>query len=29
MYQIAYVGARGGIGMADIDLFLTSFKLRS
>lgn len=29
VYQIAYVGARAGLAMADIDLFLTSFKLRS
>lgn len=27
LYQIAYVGARDGAAMADIDLFLTSFKL--
>lgn len=27
LYQIAYVGARDGVAMADIDLFLTSFKL--
>lgn len=28
LYQIAYVGARSGAAMADIDLFLGSFKLR-
>jgi hypothetical protein len=28
LYQIAYVGARSGAAMADIDLFLSSFKLR-
>jgi len=27
LYQIAYVGARDGVDMADIDMFLTSFKL--
>ena len=27
LYQIAYVGAREDLAMADIDLFLTSFKL--
>lgn len=27
LYQIAYVGARGGLAMAEVDLFLTSFKL--
>jgi len=27
LYQIAYVGERNGPAMADIDLFLTSFKL--
>lgn len=27
LYQIAYVGDRGGLAMADIDMFLTSFKL--
>ena len=27
LYQIAYVGARDGLAMADIDMFLTSFKL--
>jgi hypothetical protein len=27
LYQIAYVGARDGVAMADIDMFLTSFKL--
>ena len=27
LYQIAYVGARDGLAMADVDLFLTSFKL--
>ena len=27
LYQIAYVGARDGAAMADIDMFLTSFKL--
>lgn len=26
LYQIAYVGARGSVAMADIDMFLTSFK---
>jgi len=29
IYQIAYVGARDAVGMADIDLFLASFKLQS
>ena len=27
LYQIAYVGARGAVAMADIDMFLSSFKL--
>ncbi len=27
LYQIAYVGAKDGVAMADIDMFLTSFKL--
>lgn len=27
LYQIAYVGARNSVAMADIDLFLDSFKL--
>ena len=27
LYQIAYVGTRDGLAMADIDMFLTSFKL--
>ena len=27
LYQIAYVGERDGLAMADIDMFLTSFKL--
>lgn len=27
LYQIAYAGARDGLDMADIDMFLTSFKL--
>jgi len=27
LYQIAYIGERDGLAMADIDLFLTSFKL--
>jgi hypothetical protein len=27
LYEIAYVGARGAVAMADIDMFLTSFKL--
>lgn len=27
LYQIAYIGERDGVAMADIDLFLTSFKL--
>ncbi|HEY5293379.1 MAG TPA: hypothetical protein VIJ43_13810 [Burkholderiales bacterium] len=27
LYQIAYVGARNGVAMADVDMFLTSFKL--
>ncbi|MBE0622627.1 MAG: hypothetical protein IH605_18700 [Burkholderiales bacterium] len=27
LYQIAYVGSRGAVAMADIDMFLTSFKL--
>lgn len=27
LYQIAYVGERAGLAMADIDMFLTSFKL--
>ena len=27
LYQIAYVGARDGVAMADVDMFLTSFKL--
>jgi hypothetical protein len=27
LYQIAYVGTRDGLPMADIDMFLTSFKL--
>lgn len=27
LYEIAYVGTRGSVAMADIDLFLTSFKL--
>jgi hypothetical protein len=26
LYQIAYVGTQGGVAMADVDLFLTSFK---
>jgi len=27
LYQIAYIGERDGLAMADIDMFLTSFKL--
>jgi len=27
LYQIAYVGERDGLAMADIDMFLTSFRL--
>lgn len=27
LYQIAYVGAKDGLAMADVDMFLTSFKL--
>jgi hypothetical protein len=27
LYQIAYVGARDGAAMADVDMFLTSFRL--
>ena len=27
LYQIAYVGAKDGVAMTDIDMFLTSFKL--
>lgn len=27
LYQIAYVGAKDGVAMADIDMFLTSFRL--
>jgi hypothetical protein len=27
LYQIAYVGAKDGVTMADVDMFLTSFKL--
>jgi len=27
LYQIAYVGARGAVAMADIDMFLSSFRL--
>lgn len=27
LYQIAYVGAKDGVAMADVDMFLTSFKL--
>ncbi len=28
LYQIAYVGAKDGVAMTDVDMFLTSFKLR-
>lgn len=28
LYQVAYVGARNSVAMADIDLFLDSFKLQ-
>ena len=27
LYQIAYLGAKDGVAMADVDMFLTSFKL--
>lgn len=27
LYQMAYVGAKDGVAMADVDMFLTSFKL--
>jgi len=27
LYQIAYVGTRDDLAMADIDMFLSSFKL--
>ena len=27
LYQIAYIGAKDGVAMADVDMFLTSFKL--
>ena len=27
LYQIAYVGAQGSVAMADVDMFLASFKL--
>jgi hypothetical protein len=27
LYQIAYVGAKDGVDMADVDMFLTSFRL--
>lgn len=27
LYQIAYVGAKGGMAMADVDMFLASFRL--
>ncbi len=27
LYQIAYAGAKDGVAMADVDMFLSSFKL--
>jgi hypothetical protein len=27
LYQIAYIGAKDGVAMADVDMFLTSFRL--